>query len=118
MISRWSKHSSRTLRTHCSAYALAIWSPIRRQNDFDALGGKHRIKGCGKLRVTVMQEKPHRAPFLLELPHQLTCLLGHPGCGGLRSAGSYMNPAGADLKKEEHIQRLQPQRFHGEEITR
>jgi hypothetical protein len=28
-----------------------------------------------------------------------------------------MNPASADLNKEEHIQRLQTQRFHREEIT-
>jgi hypothetical protein len=28
-----------------------------------------------------------------------------------------MNPTRPDLDKEEHIQRLQPQRFHGEEIT-
>jgi hypothetical protein len=28
-----------------------------------------------------------------------------------------MNPTSADLDEEEHIQRLQPQRFHGEEIT-
>jgi hypothetical protein len=71
-MSMWSKHSSRTLRTQREASALAFGAREARQNDFDAFRGKHRIKAGGKLRITVVQQKPHRAPFFLQLPHQLT----------------------------------------------
>jgi hypothetical protein len=53
----------------------------------------------------------------LELPHQLACLLRHPGCSWVHGATSQMDPTGADLDEEQSIHGFQPQRFYGEEIT-
>jgi hypothetical protein len=47
-MSRWSKHSSRTLRTHRLAKALAFGAREARENDFLALRGKYRVKAGRK----------------------------------------------------------------------
>src|SRR5215472_13875539 len=98
--------------------SIGIWSSIGRQNHFDALRGKHRIKAGRKLRVTIVKQKAHSFSFLLELPHQLTGLLHHPGCCRMHCAASQMNLTDAYLNEEENIECVQSQRFHGEEITR
>ncbi len=57
-------------------------------------------------------------PFRRKHHIMLPRLLPHPGRCRLQCAASHMDPAGADLDKEEYIQRFQPQCFHRKEITR
>lgn len=79
---------------------------------------KHRLKAGRKRRVTVMRHKAHHSPFLLQLPHELACLLGHPLSRWPRGAARQMHPPHANLHEEEDRQRFQGQGFHGKEITR
>ena len=44
------------------------------------------------------------------------CCVTH-AAASVHSATRQMDPTCANLEKEEHIQRLQPQRFHRKEIT-
>jgi len=96
---------------------IGVWSPIRCQDHFYTLRDKHGIKTCGKLRITIVKEKTHLFPFLLEFPHELASLLRHPSCRRVRGTSSQMNATRPKLDEEEHLERLQPQRFYGEEIT-
>ena len=76
------------------------------------------MKTGRKLRIVVMQQKPQYSPFFLQVPHQLTCLLRHPGCCRVQGTACKMNATRADFDEEEHIYGFQPQGFHGKEITR
>jgi hypothetical protein len=57
---------------------VGIWCMIGGQHVFDSFGGKHHIKGRRKLGITVVQEKAHGSPLVLQLPHQLARLLTSP----------------------------------------
>ena len=97
---------------------IGVRRAIGRENGLDPFRRKHHIIVGRKLRITVMHHKAHLLSFLLEFPQQLPRLLPHPGRCRLQCAASHMDPAGADLDKEEYIQRFQPQCFHRKEITR
>lgn len=115
------KQMIQTFLAHTAHPALGkgvgIRRPIRCENDFDAFRGKYGIKAGGKLCIPVVQQKSHRAPFFLELPHQVTSLLHDPGSYRFPSTAGKMNPAGAYFNEEQHIEGLQAHSFHGKEIT-
>jgi hypothetical protein len=59
---------------------IGLRRAVGRENDFHALRGKYRIKAGRKLPVTIMQHKAQALPCILQLPHQMPCLLRYPGC--------------------------------------
>ena len=101
------QHVVQTFLSDAADPALGIGIGIRRsigcQNGFYPLRGKYDIKGRGELAIAVMHEKAHDAPFLQQVPHELSGLLRDPLSRWPRGAAGKMNPAGADLDEKEHV---------------
>ena len=53
----------------------------------------------------------------MDIPNELTGLLGEPDRGGLASATDQIHVSGVQFDEEQNIERLQPDRLNAEEIT-
>ena len=62
--------------------SIGIGSLPRREHDRDPFRLKHSVEGRGKLRVSVMDQIMSRGlRAIVQFPHELTRLLGHPRRG-------------------------------------
>lgn len=55
--------------------------------------------------------------YVADVPHQIASLLSHPCRGRVSSTTGKMYSPSAELDKEQDVQGLQTDRFHGEEVT-
>ena len=71
-----------TLVPHCAyptfGESIRIGRLIWCQHDFNPFGRKNGVKGSSELGIAIMDQKPRVAILLLELPGQLSGLLGYP----------------------------------------
>ncbi len=83
----------------------------------DMFGRKDRIECLGELCIVVTDQevKPRRAFF--QIPHNLACLLVHPGSIWMLGTASEVNTTAAQLDKEEHVERLQSESFYREKVA-
>jgi hypothetical protein len=84
---------------------LAMWQG-RCEDSVEAL----RVLG-----VAIADQAPER-PTLGQVEGEVPGLLGHPRCLGTPRRSCYVDLPGVDLDNEEHAQRAQPRRLHGEEV--
>ena len=78
---------------------------------------KHVIKGITELAIIVMDQKVEGFFSVLELPHQLSGLLGNPGYIWIGCDAGKMHPARTQFDEEKHIKGLQSDGFDGEEAA-
>jgi hypothetical protein len=88
------------------ATAPAAGPPIRPRSE-------HLIESLSELGIPVAKQKPRPQLAVGDPPHELPCLLGHPGGRGVGRAASQVNTATAELDEEPHIQALEPYRVAG-----
>jgi hypothetical protein len=74
------------------------------------------IRGC-EFRVIVVDEKRHIPRIILEIPDQLSCLLRNPGCVRVCRAACQLDTPGSQFYEEQHIDGLERDRLHREEIA-
>src|SRR5262249_36483220 len=74
-------------------YRVRLWSLEWREHDFDALGDEDAVKCSRELGVVVVDQEPHLRWRVGEVPHQLACLLGHPGTVGCWGTPRHMHPS-------------------------
>ena len=86
-------------------------------NDVDMLRAEDCMVSLGELAVIVVDQETGFEVTLLKDPDVLPGLLGHPETIRMSGDSSQVNSAGTDFDVEQHIQCLQPEGFHGEEIT-
>jgi hypothetical protein len=66
----------------------------------------------------VVNEKSHLILiFIFRIPDQLARLLCNPGYVGVRRASCPMKSSGIQFDEEQHIDGLEPDRLHREEIA-
>jgi hypothetical protein len=97
---------------------VGLRSPDRRSKNLNTLGGEHLVEGTGVLGVVVAQQEADRAPTILQLHRRVPGLVGDPRRARMRRNPSDGNAPGAELDDEQHTQRLQPDRPHGEAAAR
>jgi hypothetical protein len=109
-----------TLRPNGSYEALGDSIRLRRSkwraHDLNLLRPKYLIEARGELLIPVSDQKADGFRPIRECPRELTGLLRHPGRRRRRRAASQMDSAAPQLNEEEHVQPLQPDRLHREEI--
>src|SRR5258708_6165919 len=96
---------------------IRIRCPIRRVNHFNSRCIKNSIEGCRELGVPIMDKKTNGRCLLIQRPAQLAGLLSDPNRGRVTGTASQMDASAADFDEKEHVQCLQPKRFHTEEIA-
>src|ERR1700716_3433712 len=97
-------------------YTIRLWCPKRSAHDLDLLGPKHLVEARSEFPISVPNEEPDVFRAIGQGPRQLPGLLRDPlRCRRRRAAGN-MHPATAQFNKEEHVEPLQPDRLHCEEI--
>ena len=80
------------------------------------LAAKHLVEAAGELGVVVAHRESDRQLLLLQANREVSCLLGDPRrVGGGRDPGDHDLP-GAEVNEEQHVQRLEPDCLHGEEV--
>jgi hypothetical protein len=85
----------------------------RRDQHLGALRPKH-VERAGELRVSVADEEL-QWPMLAH--QQVAGLLGNPGAVRVGGHAGQVDPPGAHFDEEQHIQPVQPDRVHGEEVA-
>jgi hypothetical protein len=97
---------------------IRIWRLDRRADDRDTLRSEYGIEGRRKLGVPVVEQEADGHCSVLDLPTETTRVLRHPRRRWTSCTSREMHPPASQLNKEEDIQRFQPCRLNGEEVTR
>jgi len=75
-------------------------------------------KGAGELGVPVVDQEPYGPPLLLEGHGQVPALLGDPRRIRVACRSAEMHLPRPELDPHQHVQGLQPDGLHGEEVAR
>ena len=96
--------------------AVCLRRAKRRANDLYPIAWKHLVKTLGELLIPIANQEAERFRALRQRPRQLPGLLRHPRPARIGRAPGEMHATTAQLDEEEHVEPLQPDRLHGEEI--
>src|SRR6266545_6960122 len=111
----WSRHSERTVLTNRSAKALALGARMGVRMTRTSSVRNTSSNGPENFASRVVQEEPDRGEPLLD--GEVPSLLRDPRRVGMRRRAHHVHSPRRDLDEEQHIERLQPERLHGEEIA-
>jgi len=82
----------------------------------DALGGEHRVERRSVFGVSITDEEPELGDPLVEGHQQVAGGLRSPSCGWMRGRAENVDPTGADLHHEQHVQATQADGVQMEEV--
>jgi len=100
------------------AERVGVRGPDRGEDDPHAFWAEHLVEGVGELGVPVVDQEPRGSSFILERHGQVPRLLGDPSRVGVRSHSTQVDRPRPELDPHKHVQGLQPDRLHGEEVAR
>jgi len=119
MTSGEDEHPIHAFSSHCSheplRHGVGPGCPDWCADHGRVFGPEDVVKGPRELRVAVAHEIPH----VVELTRdgQVPPLLRDPRRVGMSGDAGEVNAPGSDLDEEQHVQRPQPRRLHGEEVA-
>lgn len=96
---------------------IRIWGTVRCQHDVDAFRLEDCIEDVCELLIPVVNQEAKGGFTFIELPHELSGLLGDPIIVGIGSDAGQVYTSCAQVDEEKDVQRLQLERFYGEEVT-
>jgi hypothetical protein len=82
-----------------------------------ALAGEDPIEGDRNPAIAIVEKKSDGQGPVLEVPGQLSRLLGYPGGGRVRRAARQVDLSGPHLEEEQDEDRAQECRLHYEEVA-
>ena len=112
----WSRHSSRAADPTLGD-RVRIWRLKRRVNDVEPFGLKYGVKVSRELAIVVVDQTPFVRCIFLERPHHLPGLLGNPPSVRMGRHAREIDASRTQFDEEEHVQHLQPDGLHSEEVT-
>ena len=86
-------------------------------DDLDALGSEHLVETGRELRVSVPDEERDCPRSSCEIAGWVSGLLDHPLPCRVRGDPGEIDPSGADLDKEQHVEASEQDRVDGEEVA-
>ena len=95
---------------------VGLRGPKRRPNDLNPAALEDAVKTLGELLTPIANQEAERFLALRQRPRQLPGLLRHPRPARIGRAPREMHATTAQLDEEEHVEPLQPDCLHGEEI--
>ena len=96
---------------------VSVRCPKRSLDDLDALAREDGVEARRELGILIADEEPDGWGAIVDLPTQVTGLLGHPCGGWVRRAAGQMDPACPQFDEEEHVDRAQEERLDREEVA-
>jgi len=117
-VSIRSSTSRRTVPTHRPPLRSPARRPHRRDEHFDRLGGNDRVERGRELPVPIADQEPELPDAVFEAHEQVAGLLRHPLSQWTRCHTEHVDPAGADLDHEQHLQPLEEHGVDGEQVHR
>jgi len=78
---------------------------------------EERIKSVGIFPIIVVDQESNWNFIFIEFPYQLSGLLSHPEPIWICSDASQVDTTRGQFDEKEHIQGLQPDRFHGKKVA-
>jgi hypothetical protein len=99
-------------------HAVGLGGSKRRANDLDVLTPKHRVETTGKFLIAIANQETNGLLTLRARPGQLPGLLRDPLLARMRGTAGQVHTTAAQLDEEQHVQPLQPDRLHREEVDR
>ena len=81
------------------------------------LGREHFPERGGEQRVAVVNEEPQHAEAAIQVHGEVAGLLHRPGPGRVRGYSGQVQPAGAVLDEDQHVQPPEQRRLHNQEVT-
>ncbi len=96
---------------------IRIWGTVRCQDDVDAFRLEDCIENVCELLIPIVDQEAKGGFAFLEFPNELSGLLVDPNIVGIGSDAGQVHTSCAQVDEEQDVQRLQPERFYGEEVT-
>jgi hypothetical protein len=91
--------------------------PDRRAQHLPSLATEHFVEGASELGVVVAEQEPDWDSPIAEVHRGIPRLLDDPRRAGVRRDPGRDDPPGAELDEEQHVQGLEPDRLHREEVA-
>jgi hypothetical protein len=88
----------------------------RRPHHFKTGAAKDRVEPAREFLVAISDEKPRWLDLLWQSPRELAGLLRHPLRIGMARAARHVDATARQLNEEEHVQPLERDGLHREEI--
>lgn len=99
-----------------SVIAFAPGCSYRGVQDAEALTGEHGIEGVGKRAIAVPGQERELSCAVAEVHHQVPCLLGNPGAGGVGGDAQQVDAAGGVLYHEQYGEPVTQHGLDAEEV--
>ena len=96
--------------------AVGLRGAKRRANDLNPVTPKHLVKSVVEFLIPIANQEPNGFRAIHQCPGQLACAVNDPRRTGIRCSSGQVHPTAAQLNEEEHVEALQPDRLHREEI--
>ncbi len=113
-----SRSSARTVLTHRSAKALASGDRTGVRITLAPSVLNTSSQGTGELLIAVADEEAYECLRIVTVEGEVSRLLGHERAVRVRGRAGDVHPSGADLDEEQHVERLQEDGLHREEVAR
>ena len=107
MISKWSRHSRRSVPMKLSAMAFARGARTGVRMMRMSAPAKTASKAAVNLAISVADQEPELLGVVAEVHEQVAGLLGHPGAGGMGGDPGEVYAAAAVLDHQEHVEAAQ-----------
>lgn len=88
-----------------------------RTDECDLFGCENGVEPRRELAVAIVDQKAQGWLAFLNVPNELPCLLHDPSASGMGGITRTVDTSCAKFNEEEHVERLEKQRFDGKEIT-
>ena len=117
MIRSRSRHSRRTLPTQRSAWARAFGARIGALITRMPSSAEDLVELTRELGVAITDQEARPYRFVVELHHQVACLLAHPAAVRVGRDPSQVHAATLQLDEEQNVEPFQEERVDGEEVA-
>jgi hypothetical protein len=88
----------------------------RRPHHVKAGAAKDRVEPTREFLIAISDEEPRWVDPLSERPRELAGLLRHPLCIRMARTARYVDATARQLNEEQHVQSLEPDGLHREEV--
>ena len=97
-------------------HRVRCWRLWRRSHHLQAGAAKDRVEPTREFLVAISDENPWWVDPLRKGPRELAGLLRHPLRIGMARAARHVDATARQLNEEEHVQPLEPDGLHREEV--
>jgi hypothetical protein len=105
-------------RSHPSlSEGVGLRGSDRGEDHSGPFGLEHLVEGTGELLIAVADEEAHLRRGIVKIEGEVPRLLGDESTVRVRGRAGDPHPSGTDLDEEQHVERLEKDGLHREEVA-